>query len=207
MRHIAILLDETGSMAGQETRVVTGIREYITGLREEMGTKKCRIMLKLFDSLRYRTYFSGKLAAFPELTLDDYAPGAMTPLYDSIARLIAEVPAKPKDQVFFIIDTDGLENASKETSKEMLYDLMEQKKRQGWAFLFLGADFAQFGGTFTATQSMGLNIGQGQTVDMANRARGATYAAVSKTTTKFFSGDVPASTVGADTTEELMKNE
>ncbi len=39
-----------------------------------------------------------------------------------------------------IILTDGLENASQEYTRKQVFDLIKGCERQGWAFLYLGAD-------------------------------------------------------------------
>ena len=44
--------------------------------------------------------------------------------------------------------TDGLENASREYTKSHIHDLIEQKTKDGWVFVYLGANqdaFAEAG--------------------------------------------------------------
>ena len=47
-----------------------------------------------------------------------------------------DVPA----HTMFVITTDGMENASKEYSSDKVKRMIEKKKRQGWEFLFIGAN-------------------------------------------------------------------
>ena len=55
MANIAMLcLDETGSMTGQEHRVVMSLNEYVDKLPED-----CRICVFTFDSQRWRRFYDG----------------------------------------------------------------------------------------------------------------------------------------------------
>ena len=62
----------------------------------------------------------------------------MTALYDAIGqtwhRVTAE--AKPHHKLFFAVFTDGLENASKEFSAEMVSEIIERCGAKGWEFRF-----------------------------------------------------------------------
>jgi len=157
--HVTILLDETGSMSGQEERVVKGINEYVAELRDDLHKRACRLTIRLFDSARWREFFSGKLKDFKQMKLEDYRPGAMTPLYDAIGKTIAEMEGPAKDhKTLMIIDTDGLENASREHTKTSISKLIKDKEASGWTFVFLGADLEAFGGAHVAQATMGLNI-------------------------------------------------
>jgi len=63
---------------------------------------------------------------------------SMTALYDAIGqtwhRVTAE--AKPHHKLFFAVFTDGLENASKEFSAEMVSEIIERCGAKGWEFRF-----------------------------------------------------------------------
>jgi hypothetical protein len=51
--------------------------------------------------------------------------------------------ARPEDvpaRTLFVITTDGLENASRRFSAKAVRELIEEKKKAGWEFLFLGAN-------------------------------------------------------------------
>jgi hypothetical protein len=56
---------------------------------------------------------------------------------DRAAR--SEVGAAEEDQVVLIV-TDGLENASREYSRQMIFDLIDARRSRGWVFVFLGAN-------------------------------------------------------------------
>ena len=185
--YVAILLDETGSMAGQETRVTTGINEYINKLRSELNEASCSVALNLFDSERWREYYRGSLRDFPLMATTDYAPGAMTPLYDAIAKTISAAEADAGDaKVLVIIDTDGLENASQEVARDTIFERIKAKEKAGWTFVFLGAEMDEFGGAFEAQRSMGLGLSAGNVMDSSHLDRRQVYSDAARSTSSLF---------------------
>ncbi|NIT13532.1 MAG: hypothetical protein GWN14_25105 [candidate division Zixibacteria bacterium] len=176
--YISILLDETGSMSGQEQRVVSGINEYINTLRMKAADKQhnYHVTLNLFDSQRWRKYYRGPLETFPLMERKDYTPGAMTPLYDAIYRTIRNVEKQTDNvKVLIIIDTDGLENASREVGQQQVFNKIKEKESEGWTFVFLGAEMSEFGGAHKAQQKMGLGLKESNSIDFAHGARKKIY--------------------------------
>ena len=47
--HMAVLLDESGSMGGNREAVIEGTNEFVNSLRGEKNSKKARITLATFD--------------------------------------------------------------------------------------------------------------------------------------------------------------
>ena len=51
--------------------------------------------------------------------------------------------ARPEDvptKTMFVITTDGMENASRKYDYDMVRKMIEEQKKHGWEFLFLGAN-------------------------------------------------------------------
>ena len=74
MNHAVVTLDETGSMRGQEERVVSALNQYVNAL-----PKGTNLTVFKFDSKRWVTQFAGFAKGWKPLTLKDYRPGAWTP--------------------------------------------------------------------------------------------------------------------------------
>ena len=55
MKHAIVTLDETGSMRGQQHRVVTSLNEYVEQLSRKTG-----LTVFKFDSERWTTFFPRK---------------------------------------------------------------------------------------------------------------------------------------------------
>lgn len=79
------------------------------------------------------------------------------------------------DDILFIIITDGEENSSKEFKKETVFQMIENKKKEGWKFLFLGAnqDAIKAGG------SLGVSLTNSVTFNSNNSSVQAAYSTLS----------------------------
>jgi uncharacterized protein YegL len=163
--HVALLVDESGSMGHMHGAVIAGVNEFINDLKAD-PSKSTRILasLAMFDLVGgeppVRVHFSDlPLRKVRMLGPSDYAPRGSTPLNDAVSRTIGalEKLARPKsgkkktDRVMIVILTDGLENASETTSAE-LRKLIHAKEADGWEFVYLGANQD----TWAATEGIGL---------------------------------------------------
>ena len=200
MKYVSILLDETGSMTGQEHRVVSGVNEYLKKLKKDVNPKKCELEINKFDSLGYRNFFSGKLGDCKPMTRDDYRPGAATPLFDAVAKTILAMAdrTKKKDKVIIIIDTDGYENASLEyRDPKQVKKLLKKYEQRGWAFVFLAKGIDE--------QAAAEVMTQGGLIGANNNTRSFSYdksdpmmCATAKASSEYFAGVVSNTNVFAD---------
>lgn len=136
---INFVLDETGSMEVCRDATISGFNEYIDSLKKD---KKLRFTLTKFDSNKIDVVYNRVLLDKVEhLSRDTYIPGAMTPLYDAIAHTITSIESKVKGKpVLCVIMTDGEENASHEYNRTKLFKLIKDKEKEGWTFVYLGAN-------------------------------------------------------------------
>ncbi len=147
--HISVVLDRSGSMIGIADEVVGGFNEWLADQRQVEGDTT--ITLAQFDS---GDPFEVLIDAIPLREVTDFErssfqPRGGTPLYDAIGRMIScadagiarrlELGIEAEDQVMVII-TDGYENASQEQTRSTVFDLIEDRKQQGWVFVFIGAN-------------------------------------------------------------------
>ncbi len=167
--HVALLVDESGSMAHLHDAVIGGVNEFISEMKADPSPNtRTLASLAMFDARGgeppVRVKFSDvPLGKVRPIGPSDYAPHGATPLNDAVARTIRalEKLARPKgksgkggkaDRVMIVVLTDGLENAS-ETSSEKLGKLILAKEAEGWEFLYLGANQD----TWAATAGIGLD--------------------------------------------------
>ena len=180
MNYALVCLDETGSMRGQEERVVSSLNEYVAGLPEHT-----HVTVFKFDALRWDTFFDNYKKNWIHMTTEDYKPGSMTPLLDSIARTIrhAESITSKDDKVFIMIDTDGQENASKEETRDSIKALVAQKTECKWEFWFMANSIDQItANTIGKTgHDLGMNVASN-----VHSARTAVYATHAGQTTRYF---------------------
>lgn len=181
---VSFVLDETGSMLSVKDQTISGFNEYIQTLRNDDSADDIRFTLTKFNSSKTEVvYDSARVADVEPLTHESYQPNSTTPLYDAIGRTIRSVDGakKNKDSALVIIQTDGLENASKEYTQQGIFDLIEERKKDGWTFVFLGADQD----AYAASDQFG--ISRGNTVSYASAETQSTLRRVAKATTSYTS--------------------
>lgn len=136
------LLDRSGSMETCWDDTIGGYNSFVKDQAEFGGT----MTLVQFDHEYLVTYSKVPMNEVNPLTRETYKPRGSTALLDAIGRTIKEWTAETAPTV--IILTDGIENSSHKFSKAHIKDLIEIKTKEGWQFVYLGANqdaFAEAG--------------------------------------------------------------
>lgn len=105
-----------------------------------------KLTLVQFDHEINNVYEDTPLSDVAPLTAETFQPRGSTALLDAIGKTVKA--HESKTGVVFIIQTDGAENASNTYTKVHVKDLIEQKTKDGWTFMYLGANqdaFAEAG--------------------------------------------------------------
>lgn len=141
--HISIVVDRSGSMDSCRSDAIQTINTFLSHLRAD-PIANLRVSLVLFDSEGIDTVRDrSPLKDCPDLTWDEYEPRGGTPLLDAIgyaASLLDCLSFKDERRILVVL-TDGLENASKEYTRERLCALLQRKQRdEGWLVLYFGAN-------------------------------------------------------------------
>lgn len=142
---VSFILDETGSMEIIKTQTMSAFNEYIDTLKKDKKSDSILFTLTKFNSDKVQiVHDSVKVGEVAHLNNESYQPAAATPLYDAIGRTVNalenKLKGKKKQSALVIIQTDGEENASKEFDRKKIFDKIDEKKKAGWTFVFLGAD-------------------------------------------------------------------
>ena len=135
------ILDRSGSMETCRDDTIGGFNAFVREQREFGGT----LTLVLFDHEYQVVYKNKPMSEVEPLTTDTFVPRGSTALLDAIGRTIKEM-ACTKPTV--VILTDGHENCSREYTKAHIKDLVSQCTKDGWTFVYLGANqdaFAEAG--------------------------------------------------------------
>jgi uncharacterized protein YegL len=154
---IRMLVDRSGSMDRVRQATVTGINEFITMQKNAPGDGHIKVVQ--FDedergNFSYETVLDKHLSEAATISLDDFTPRGMTPLFDAMARTIdelgAELAALPEEErpnrVVVCIVTDGEENASKTYSRlsggaaRVKAMVQHQTTKYNWQFTYVGAN-------------------------------------------------------------------
>lgn len=147
--HISVVLDRSGSMSSIADDIVGGFNEFLADQRT--GSGAARVTLAQFDSHGPFELLidSADLHRVADLSRSAYQPRGATPLYDAVGRMIGRIDAriarrkqarKPAEDQVVVIVTDGMENASREHTRDSVFDLIDKRRRSGWVFVFLGAN-------------------------------------------------------------------
>jgi uncharacterized protein YegL len=121
--------------------------QSVQGLAHEFPHKKQVVSLTTFNGISIQEkLFLQDATTLQPLTLADYCPTSMTPLHDAMGQSLSKLrqvlaaTGAADYQVLVTVLTDGEENASKEYSRPMIRQLVEQLKEQGWTFAYIGAN-------------------------------------------------------------------
>jgi len=143
-REIIMIIDRSGSMSSMASDVRGGFDSFIDEHRNE--NVEAGFTLVQFDD-QYQVDYEG-VPINSEISLD-FTPRGMTALHDAIGKTIISQgerfakmsEADRPEKVLVIIQTDGIENASKEYTADRIKDLIEQQTRDyNWEFMYLGAN-------------------------------------------------------------------
>ena len=143
---LIFILDRSGSMGGLESDTIGGFNATISDQKKIDG--ETRVTTILFDNFFEVLHDRINLQDIAPLTEQDYFVRGSTAIYDAVAlgiRKIANVQKQTRkegraDKVIMVITTDGYENSSRDTNAAMLHKMIDDCKKDGWEFLFLGAD-------------------------------------------------------------------
>ena len=142
-RSIVFLLDRSGSMESIRDDTIGGFNACMNDQKAIGGN----LTLFQFDHEIVETYTRVNLNEVVPLTRETYVPRGSTALLDAIGHVIKTWTGSESPTV--IILTDGLENQSHKYTKAHVKDLIEQKTKDGWTFVYLGAHedaFSEAGG-------------------------------------------------------------
>ena len=141
---ITLVVDRSGSMQAIRADAEGGVNAFIQEQVQEPGD--ALLTLVHFDT-EYEVVHSG----MPTEDVPPYSlvPRGATALLDAVGRAINETGSRlskmdEKDRpglVIFVINTDGLENSSREFTRAQIKGMIEHQQSQyNWHFTFLGAN-------------------------------------------------------------------
>lgn len=149
--HLVNILDRSGSV----DKVIADMRGgYNTYIREQQKLAgQCTVTTTIFDNeIKILDDFVD-IKDFTELTESNYYASGTTALLDAIGLTLNKVGEKlnalPEDEkpelVVVYINTDGMENASKDFNRAKIAEMIKlQQDVYKWKFLFLGANIDAF---------------------------------------------------------------
>lgn len=149
LTEIVVIIDASGSMHNFSSDTIGGFNAFIEEQKKLPG--EANITLATFNGIDPNNIvFDGlNIQDCHGLSSDNYKPDGMTPLYDAVGNAIsvvgkrlAQIPEEERpSKVLFLITTDGLENCSKDYTREKIKSMIyHQKSKYNWEFVFTGAN-------------------------------------------------------------------
>ena len=145
--HYLLVLDKSGSMGNAWSATMSALNEQIQSI-QKLQKKNQDVPIKTnlitFDDEVNFNFMDVPAAHLEELNPNSIEPNGMTALLDAAGKGIDILSEKKaaEDDVICIIITDGMENASKMYSYDLIASKIADKKATGkWTFVILGADF------------------------------------------------------------------
>ena len=201
-----IILDESGSMSAIFQEALTGVNETLQTIRmakEENPEQEHFVTLVTFTTGHYNEIYKGTPSEKAvDITNKQYRPGGGTPLYDAMGRAISELrnhldyvdhSSNKEDRVVLVtVITDGYENASREYTGPAIKALVEEMRKKGWVFTYIGAnqDVEKVAESMSINNSLAFCSTSEGTQDMFLRERTARKNFFSRCT-KVSSGQIP----------------
>ena len=146
LTEVVFIIDESGSMYGLEKDTVGGFNSTVDKQKKLKG--ECLVSTVMFNTRSRVIHDRVNIKSIEKMTDNDYRPSGSTALIDALGdsirhikmvhRYIREedVPSK----TMFVITTDGMENASRKYSLSEVKKMIEERKENGWEFVFLAAN-------------------------------------------------------------------
>lgn len=145
--HNLILLDESGSMYPIKDQIISGFNETLETIRHAAKTipnQEHVISMFSFNGIRVNEmYFGQPVEAVKKIDDETYDPNASTPLLDALGHAMSKVKAVLPNEnykVVVTILTDGMENASREYSWDVIKKMIQDLKQAHWDFTYIGTD-------------------------------------------------------------------
>ena len=186
--HIAVVLDRSGSMHDVQKDTIGSFNSFLKDQQKEEG--ECTFTLVQFDDLYEVVHDFLAIKDVPALDDKTFVPRGMTALLDAIGKTINNIGQKfdnmdEKDRperVIFVILTDGIENHSREFTREAINKMItHQTEKYNWQFLFLGADQ----NAIVEGGNLGIKAGNSMTIMRSSKGMQATMTSVGAAVTNY----------------------
>lgn len=200
---IILVVDRSGSMQAIQKDAEGGVNAFIQQQAQQPGT--ATLTLVQFDTDYEFLHQGTPIDQVQEYSLQ---PRGATALLDAVGRAINETGQRLANMdeserpslVLFVVMTDGLENSSREFTKERIKETIEhQETKYSWHFTYLGANQDAF------AEGGGMGFTRGATSNFSPSNVHAAYAMTSLKVSRMRQQRREGQTVANEFTEEERK--
>jgi uncharacterized protein YegL len=186
--HVALVLDQSGSMGTTLVETISGFNEQLDTLREMRSVDhEIGVTFTVFGT-KVTTHFVDKpIEEVRNISEETYQPKGWTALYDAVGTTIIAledtVDSDPEDAYLVMVFSDGKENQSKEYTSDSLASVINRLKGTGkWTFTYLGSnqDLSK------VVETLGVSVGNVCNYSSDSAGTLTAYAAQSRATKRYF---------------------
>ena len=144
--HLAIALDESGSMLSIRKQVLTGLNEQIQEMKKHSDIESTVTLVTFAGDSDVKTkYAAVPINEISEIKEEDYNPDGMTAMYDGVGRLFNQLKqsVEDTDQTLYlvVVVSDGEENSSKEYDSGKISQMVKERlATKRWSINYIGAN-------------------------------------------------------------------
>ena len=172
LTEVVFIIDESGSMHGLEGDTVGGFNSTVDKQKKLKG--ECLVSTVMFNTRSRVIHDRVSIKSIEKMTDNDYRPSGSTALIDALGDSIRHIKMVHRyireedlpSKTMFVITTDGMENASCKYSLSEVKKMIEERKENGWEFVFLAANID------AAETARSYGIDADSCVDYVNDAKG-----------------------------------
>ncbi len=143
---LVFIFDRSGSMGHLVSDTIGGFNSTLEQQKMEEG--EATVTTVLFDNQYELLHDRVDIKGVAPITEKEYYVRGMTALLDAVGTTVHKIdnamknvlPEHKAEKVIFVITTDGYENASKEYNYASVKELIGEKQKEGWEFIFMGAN-------------------------------------------------------------------
>lgn len=143
---LLFIIDKSGSMSGLESDTIGGFNSTLNKQKNRKG--EVIVSTVLFNGRSATIHDRIDIKQVPPMTEEDYVAEGNTAMLDavglSVEHIVSVHAGMQKEDVppktIVVIITDGYENSSRNFTYESVKGLIDKLSRNGWEFLFLGAN-------------------------------------------------------------------
>ena len=208
LTELVFIVDRSGSMAGMESDTIGGVNAVLEKNREADGEMVVSIVL--FDHETQVLRDRVDITQVPKLTDRDYQVRGCTALLDAVGdsvRFIDKIQRYLPEEIrpaktIFVITTDGYENASRKFTYPQVKHLIESKTKDGWEFLFLGANID----AAAEASRIGIAVDRAETYVNDREGNQAMYGAVADATVAMHCAPAGAPRMGGGWKKSILRD-
>lgn len=175
---LVFVVDKSGSMYNIADDTIGNFNSVIEEQKKSDAEDNVYVTTVMFNQNSVKIHERKDIKDIEKITKKEYRPSGSTALLDAVGNTITELSkneAVKENKVLFVIITDGYENSSREFKKNDIKKLIDEKTKENWQFMFLGANID----SFKESNSIGIKSSHTKDFNSSSAGVGAAFSYIS----------------------------